>query len=88
MKVLFLTHSFPRFIGDAPGSFLLRLAVALREIGIEVRVIAPAAPDLAPREDLGGIHVERFRYAPRSMETLAYTGRAWRRHTALCWQIV
>jgi len=74
VKVLFLTHSFPRFVGDAPGSFLLRLAVALREIGVEVRVIAPAARDLAPREDLDGIHVERFRYAPRSMETLAYTG--------------
>jgi len=74
VKVLFLTHSFPRFIGDAPGSFLLRLAMALREIGIEVRVIAPAARDLAPREELNGIHVERFRYAPRSMETLAYTG--------------
>ncbi len=74
MKVLFLTHSFPRFVGDAPGSFLLRLAVALGETGTEVRVIAPAARDLAPREDLNGIHVERFRYAPRSMETLAYTG--------------
>lgn len=74
MKVLFLTHSFPRFIGDAPGSFLLRLAVALKETGTEVRVIAPAARDLAPREDISGIHVERFRYAPRSMETLAYTG--------------
>ena len=74
MKVLFLTHSFPRFVGDAPGSFLLRLAVALREGGTDVRVVAPAARDLAPREDISGIHVERFRYAPRSRETLAYTG--------------
>jgi glycosyltransferase involved in cell wall biosynthesis len=74
LKVLFLTHSFPRFVGDVPGSFLLRLAVALNERGTEVRVIAPAARDLAPREDIDGIHVERFRYAPRSMETLAYTG--------------
>jgi len=48
--------------------------MALREIGIEVRVIAPAARNLAAREELNGIHVERFRYAPRSMETLAYTG--------------
>jgi len=74
VKVLFLTHSFPRFIGDAPGSFLLRLAVALKETGTDVRVIAPAARDLAPREEIEGIHVERFRYAPRSMETLAYSG--------------
>ena len=74
MKVLFLTHSFPRFIGDAPGSFLLRLAVALRDVGVEVRVVAPAAADVSESEDIDGIHVERFRYAPRKLETLAYTG--------------
>ena len=74
MKVLFLTHSFPRFIGDAPGSFLLRLAIALRDKDVAVRVIAPAAQNLPPRDDLEGIHVERFRYAPRTLETLAYTG--------------
>lgn len=74
MKVLFLTHSFPRFIGDAPGSFLLRLAIALRDADVEVRVIAPAAPDVPARDDFEGVHVERFRYAPRNMETLAYTG--------------
>lgn len=74
MKVLFLTHSFPRFIGDAPGSFLLRLAVGLGESGTEVRVIAPSAADVSDREQLEGIHVERFRYAPRRLQTLAYTG--------------
>ena len=74
MRVLFLTHSFPRFVGDAPGSFLLRLAVALSDVGVEVRVVAPAARDLEAREDIEGIHVERFRYAPRGFENLAYTG--------------
>ena len=74
MRVLFLTHSFPRFVGDAPGSFLLRLAIALRDVGVEVRVIAPAARDLKTREDIEGIRVERFRYAPRGFENLAYTG--------------
>ena len=74
MRVLFLTHSFPRFIGDAPGSFLHRLAVALEAIDVEVHVIAPAAENLPAREDIGGIHVERFRYAPKGLETLAYTG--------------
>ncbi|HEX6575831.1 MAG TPA: glycosyltransferase family 4 protein [Gemmatimonadaceae bacterium] len=74
MKVLFLTHSFPRYVGDVPGSFLHRLAVALKGEDVEVRVIAPSARDLKQREDLEGIHVERFRYAPASFETLAYTG--------------
>jgi glycosyltransferase involved in cell wall biosynthesis len=75
MKVLFLAHSYPRFPTDPVGSFVLRLAVALGESGIQVRVIAPSAEGLAAREEYEGIVVERFRYAPRRLETLAYTGR-------------
>jgi glycosyltransferase involved in cell wall biosynthesis len=74
MKVLFLTHSFPRRAGDAPGSFLLRLATALRGEGIETRVVAPAAPGLEAHDRLDDVAIERFRYAPRKYETLAYTG--------------
>jgi len=74
MKVLFLTHSFPRHSGDAAGSFVLRLATALRGEGIETSVVAPSAPDLVGREALDGIAVDRFHYAPRRFETLAYTG--------------
>lgn len=74
MKVLFLTHSFPRRAGDAPGSFVLRLATALSGEDIETRVVAPAAPGLAHEESFDDVHVERFRYAPRRYETLAYTG--------------
>jgi len=74
MKVLFLAHSYPRFATDPVGSFVLRLAVALRDSGTEVRVIAPSAEGLAGREEYEGIVVDRFRYAPRSLETLAYSG--------------
>src|SRR5881628_3374621 len=74
MKVLFLTHSFPREPGDAPGSFILRLATALRGEGIETSIVAPAAPGLQNHDRLDDIPVERFRYAPRRYETLAYTG--------------
>ena len=75
MKVLFLTHSFPRRSGDAPGSFVLRLATALRDSeGIDTRVVAPGAPGLVDHEQLDNVAVERFRYAPRKYETLAYTG--------------
>lgn len=74
MRVLFLTHSYPRHHGDAPGSFLLRLAIALEEQGVKVSVVAPAAPGIAASERLDGIAVERFRYAPRRFERLAYTG--------------
>ena len=74
MEVLFLAHSFPRAPGDAPGSFLLRLARALGDEGVRVRVVAPGAPGLAAFEELDGVPVHRYRYAPRRHETLAYGG--------------
>lgn len=74
MRALILTHNFPRHPGDPVGSFVLRLAVALAREDIESRVVAPAAPDVPPHDIIEGIHVMRFRYAPRRMETLAYTG--------------
>lgn len=74
MNVLFLTHSFPRSEGDAAGSFILRLAVALRGEGVTVRVIAPAAEGVPEADEFEGVRVQRFRYAPRRYERLAYTG--------------
>lgn len=74
MNVLFLTHSFPRAHGDAPGSFILRLARALQERSVNVHVVAPAAAGLSSIEEIDGVTVERFRYAPRRFEKLAYTG--------------
>jgi glycosyltransferase involved in cell wall biosynthesis len=74
MNVLFLTHSFPRREGDAAGSFILRLAVALRSEDVNVRVVAPAGPGLAQSDEIEGVPVDRFRYAPRRFEKLAYTG--------------
>jgi glycosyltransferase involved in cell wall biosynthesis len=74
MKVLFLTHSYPRETGDAPGSFVLRLATALRDEGVETSVVAPAGPGLQDHERIDDIPVDRFRYAPRKYETLAYGG--------------
>jgi glycosyltransferase involved in cell wall biosynthesis len=74
MKVLFVSHSYPRFPTDPVGSFVLRLAAALRGQGVETRVVAPGAPGLTAREEYEGVVVERFRYAPARFETLAYSG--------------
>ncbi len=74
MRVVFLAHSYPRHPGDLAGSFLLRLARALRGVGVEVRVLAPSAAGLAPADEIDGVPVARYRYAPRALETLAYTG--------------
>src|SRR5688572_30798940 len=74
MRALFLTHSFPRQPGDAAGSFVLKLAVALRDHGVDVHVVAPSGDHLPASDRFDGISVERFRYAPRRYEKLAYAG--------------
>ena len=74
MNVLFLTHNFPRNEGDPAGSFILRLASALGAEGVNVRVVAPGGEGLAAHERVGEVQVDRFRYAPRRFETLAYGG--------------
>ncbi len=74
MRVVFLAHSYPRHPDDLAGSFLLRLARALRDDGVDVRVVAPSARGLPPSDVFDGVPVARYRYAPRGLETLAYTG--------------
>jgi glycosyltransferase involved in cell wall biosynthesis len=75
MRVLFLTHSYPRTSGDAAGAFLLHLAISLKAQEVDVTVLAPAADELPADEVLDGIPVHRFRYAPRKYQRLAYTGQ-------------
>ena len=75
MRVLFLTHSYPRTSGDAAGAFLLHLASALKAEDVDVTVVAPAGDHLPAHEVLDGIPVHRFRYAPRRFQRLAYTGQ-------------
>lgn len=71
MKVLFLTHSFPRRVGDTGGVAVLRLASALRNEDIEVNVVAPAAPGAAERDSFENISIDRFHYASHRFDTLA-----------------
>lgn len=74
LRVLFVTHGFPRFAGDAAGAFVLSLARAVQREGVDVRVLAPASSGIAATDVVDGVPVTRFRYAPRSWETLAYRG--------------
>ncbi|HKF00562.1 MAG TPA: glycosyltransferase [Actinomycetes bacterium] len=81
LRVLFIAHAFPRAAGDLPGSFVLRLAEALRGEGVAVTALAPAAPGAAACERLAGVEVRRYRYAPARLETIAYTGGMHHRAT-------
>lgn len=74
MRVVFLTHNYPRWPGDLSGSFLGTLATALVRRGIEVRVVAPSDEGRGGEEELGGVRIRRVRYASAGQETLAYRG--------------
>lgn len=73
-RILFVTHNFPRFAGDAAGSFVLRLARSLIDAGAHVHVLAPAAAGLAAHDEIEGVPVERVRYAREDRQVLAYEG--------------
>jgi len=74
VRVVFLTHNFPRWAGDVSGAFLATLAGALARRGISVRVVAPSDQGRGGEDELDGIPVRRVRYASAGAETLAYRG--------------
>jgi len=74
VRVVFLTHNYPRFAGDVSGAFLATLAGGLVRRGVEVRVVAPSDEGKGGIEALDGIPVRRVRYASARRETLAYRG--------------
>ena len=74
MRVVFLTHNYPRFPGDLAGAFLHPLALGLTRLGHEVRVVAPSDRGQGGDDLLDGIPVRRVRYAAPSRERYAYSG--------------
>ena len=74
MRVVFLTHNYPRHAGDVAGAFLHPLAVALRARGVDLRVVAPSEGGKGGRDIIDGVPVRRMRYAEAKQETFAYSG--------------
>ena len=79
MRLLVVTHNYPRFPGDPAGGYVRRLAEASRDAGIEVQVLAPHAPGTAETEFAGRLAVRRFRYGPAWLERVGYSGQRPRR---------
>ncbi len=75
MRVIFVTHNYPRHAGDLAGAFLHPLAVALRERDLDVRIVAPSDAGRGGEDLRDGVPVRRVRYARPEEERLAYTGR-------------
>ena len=63
MRVVFLTHNYPRWAGDVSGAFLATLAGGLVRRGIAVRVIAPSDEGRGGEDELDGSPVRRVRNA-------------------------
>lgn len=75
MRVVFVTHNYPRTRDDLAGGFLHRLAVALAARGHDIRVVAPSDGGRGGRDHLDGVPITRVRYGPAPREHYAYTGR-------------
>jgi glycosyltransferase involved in cell wall biosynthesis len=74
LRILTVTHNYPRFSGDPAGAFVARIAEGIAGRGHEVRVLAPHAAGLKGSEEIRGVTVSRFRYSPEALEVVAYTG--------------
>ena len=72
-KLLVITSTFPRWLDDHEPPFVFELARRLTS-HFAVTVLAPHAPGARLQEQMDGIDVRRFRYAPDRFEKLAYAG--------------
>ena len=74
MRIVSVTHAYPRHDGDLAGAFIERLLIALQRRGHAVEVVTPADGGVGGRSEVRGVTVTRVRYAPARWETLAHRG--------------
>jgi len=72
-SLLIVTSTFPRWPDDHEPPFVYELARRLTD-RFSVTVLAPHAPGAARQEQMDGVDVRRFRYAPDRFEMLAFEG--------------
>lgn len=73
-RVLVLTTTYPRFMGDSEPAFVHYLNRQLVSRGAKVHALAPHCKGAKTCENLDGVNVHRFRYLPEALENLAYDG--------------
>ena len=75
LRLLILTHNYPRYKGDYAGIFIALLAKNLIKHGIKPIVLAPHDPGSEEYEVVDGVTIYRFRYADDDKdENIAYRG--------------
>lgn len=73
MKILFLTHNYPRYKGDASGVFLKDLAESLsKNKQTEILIIAPHEDNLPYFKEEQNVKIIRFKYFLKLFELLGY----------------
>ena len=72
-RIIVLASTYPRWLNDTEPGFVAKLSHKLSK-EYEVHVLAPHYLGAKREEVLDGIRVFRYRYAPDSMEHLAYSG--------------
>lgn len=73
-RILILTHNYIRFPGDFAGVFLHQLSKNLVSAGLRVSVLAPHQNGISTNQNLDGVQIYRFKYAPEKYERIAYAG--------------
>jgi glycosyltransferase involved in cell wall biosynthesis len=72
-RLLVLASTYPRWVGDHEPGFVHELCRRLVD-RFDVVVLTPGAPLAKSSEEMDGVLVSRFRYAPKAMETLVSDG--------------
>lgn len=71
--LLVLASTYPRWESDHEPGFVHELCRRLASC-FDVVVVTSSSPGAALEETMDGVHVVRYRYAPRPLETLVYGG--------------
>ena len=72
-RLLVLTSTYPRWAGDPEPGFVHELSRRLTD-KFQVTVLCPHACGALPKEQLDGVKVIRYRYAPERWERLVNNG--------------
>jgi glycosyltransferase involved in cell wall biosynthesis len=72
-RLLVLASTYPRWIGDPEPGFVHELTRRLT-CEFDVMVLSPHAQSAAAAETIDGVRIRRYRYAPKSLETLVQDG--------------
>jgi glycosyltransferase involved in cell wall biosynthesis len=71
VRVLYVVTAFPRHPGDVITPWLSETIARLRDVDVDVEVLAPSYRGLGS-QTVDGTRVHRFRYAPARLETLTH----------------